>query len=104
MRSARSLTRSGGPGICRRLPCWGPSASDGTDPVRAVLRLALLGPSGTGRLLTEGRSVELFPDRRQGWLHGVATLPVGPVHHQRMAADVGGKGGAEIGGGPCELA
>ena len=62
----------------------------GCPPTRAV------SPKG-------GRS-ELLADRGERGLDGVAPLPVGPVHHQRVAADVGGVGGAEVGGGPGQLA
>src|SRR5580704_9314089 len=54
--------------------------------------------------LPERRSVELLPDRGERRLHGVAPLPVGPVHHQRVAADVGGVRRAQVGGGPGQLA
>src|SRR5580700_6838097 len=54
--------------------------------------------------LPERRPVELLPDRGERRLHGVPPLPVGPVHHQRVAADVGGVGRAQIGGGPGQFA
>ena len=89
------------------MTAMGPSTSSVTSFRSSSLSGLIIGLpvalsiAGTG--LAERRPPQLLADSHEWWLQSAPALPVGPIDHQRVTADVAGRGGAEERGGPTEL-